>query len=110
MEIRRQLAAIPNTGEAEQFGSGATLHEKSLRLFCALGDDIDYSIDSVRAPQSAARSTNHLYPINIFQQRVLNIPEYSGKQWCINRAAIHQDQKFVCEGIIEAACADGPLV
>src|SRR5204862_688137 len=54
--------------------------EGTLSVLGALSDDVDYRVDSVCAPDGAARSSDDFDPIDVFEQSILDIPIGTGKQ------------------------------
>ena len=74
-QIIIQTAPIPNTGKKSFFGSAAGGKVGSLAVIGFFGDNIDNTVDGIGAPQGSAGTTNDLDPIDVFEQRILHVPE-----------------------------------
>ena len=105
-----QLAAVANAGKTLLLGADAACHQQPWRVLGRPGDDVDHAIDRVGAPKRGARAANHLNPVNVFEQRVLRVPIHAGEQRRVKAAPVHQNEKLVCEQIVEAAGTDCPVV
>src|SRR5690606_33775338 len=71
--------------------------------------DVDDAVDGVHAPQGAARTTDDLDALDVFQHQVLHVPEYAGEQRRIDRAAVDHHQQLVGRAVaaaVHAARAD----
>src|SRR5207245_1032911 len=66
---------VPETAEALIFVSAAGGHERSMRIFGTLGDDIDHSVNRICSPDSSARSPDDFDPLDILEQGVLDLPK-----------------------------------
>ncbi len=51
--------------------------QASLGILGFFGDDVDHPVDRVGAPDGAARTTDHLDPVDVFEHGVLGIPEHA---------------------------------
>src|SRR6266571_4951525 len=76
-----------------------------MRVF---GNNVDNSIDGVGAPQRAAGSTYDFDAGNIVQDKILKLPEHSGKHRRISGTSIDLYQQFVRYLLVEATCGDSP--
>src|SRR5207245_6147776 len=104
------LASITDAAGAAFFRSRTCAHNRRLRIFGLLADDVDYAIYCVSSPQRGAGAPDHLDPIDILEHNVLNIPVHTGKQRRIHASTVDEDQQLVVEPPIESARSDGPLV
>src|ERR1700730_9369307 len=77
MRVPVQRTAVACTRKFMWFRSAPRLGVQSLRVRGALGDDVDDTIDRVRAPQRASRPTDDFDSIDVFQQIVLHVPQDS---------------------------------
>src|SRR5882672_8058598 len=67
--------------------------QHSMRVFRALGDDVDHSGDRIGSPDRAPGTTDDFDALNIFEHyAVLQGPIDAGKKWGIKAPAVHQDQ------------------
>ena len=75
------------------FGSPAGGDEDPLRVFGALGDNINHSIECVSAPKSSTGTTDDFNAIDVFERIILHFP-ISPRQKAenIDGAAIDQHQ------------------
>ena len=74
------------------------------------GDDIDHPVHGVGAPNRSARSANHFDPLDVFQGKILLVPQHCRKRWLIQRASVDQSQDLVGVERIEPTDTDRPLV
>ena len=96
-------------GAKSNFLSASTdRKQEPLGILGAFGKDANDAIDGICAPQSSARSADDFDPVNIFQERILHVPEHAGKQRGIYDAAINHHQQLVRQCIVEAAGGNGP--
>ncbi len=63
-----------------------------MTVFRVLGDDVDYTIYSIRSPDCAAGAANDFDPIYVFKQHILEFPIDAGKKRRIDVSAIDQDK------------------
>ena len=67
----------------------------SLRVRGLLGDDINHTVDRINAPGCRAGSANYFDAFDIFQQRILLLPQNAGKHRRIYATSVHQNLQFV---------------
>src|SRR5213594_4467298 len=71
-------------------------------------NDVDDAVYRVRAPQRAARAADDFYALDVFDQRVLHVPEHAGEQRRIDAAPVNEHEQLVGDcGAVEASCRDG---
>src|SRR5207245_1741268 len=68
-------------------------------------DDIDDPIYGIRSPNRASRPADDFDPLDIFEQRILNLPIDAGKQRRINRSSIDHHEHRSGKTASEAAHA-----
>src|SRR5690606_26285678 len=90
--------------------AGTQLDQRAFRFRGRPGDDIDYAIDRVGAPQGASGSRYHFDPLDVVHQRVLRVPEDTGVKRRINTPAVDQHQQLVRKVAVEAPDGNGPGV
>src|ERR1017187_6459452 len=84
------LPAITDGRRGLVLGSIEDTQQSALRVFGALGDDIDDTVDGVRAPERCPWPANDLNPINIFEGHILYAPIDAPEFRCVNTAAINK--------------------
>src|SRR5579871_112409 len=72
--------------------SAACIHQCSVRVLSAFGDDVDDPVKSVRTPNCGAWSADHFDPLDILQQNVLYLPISSCKQGGVNSPSVNEHQ------------------
>ena len=63
----------------------------ALLILGVLRDDIDDAVDRIGAPHRPAGATHDFNTFNILEDKVVHIPEHTGKHGGVNRATIHHD-------------------
>ena len=96
------LAAVLRGAERALLGAAAGGDQAALRVAGAFGDDVDDAVDGVRAPQRPARPAHHLDAVDVLHQHVLHVPEHTGKQRCIDTAAVNHHQQVARKNAVEA--------
>src|SRR5689334_992295 len=90
IQIVSDARSVTNTSYTLQLvGSTARLYQPPASIFRLPGNDVDHSIDCVRAPYRRARTADHFDPVDVVEQSVLHIPEHSGVQGRIHSPAIN---------------------
>src|SRR6185312_13941575 len=74
-----------------------------------LRNDVDDAIDCVSSPYGSARASNDFDSVDVFKQRVLNLPIDAGKERRINAAPVDQHQKGLGEFACKSSYADSPM-
>ena len=72
----------------------ATTDETTLGVCGVFGDDVDDSVNRIRAPNRGTRAANHLNPVDIIHDQALKSPVNTAKKWVIDRAPIDENQEF----------------
>ena len=106
--VRAQLSALPRSGAALEI-PGSCHEQSALRFRSAPGDYVDHAVHRIGAPQRCARAADHLDPVDIFEQRILGVPEHAREQRRVDSAPVDEDQKLVRDRVVEAARADRVL-
>src|SRR5262245_43331804 len=105
MHIGAKRAAIADATEAPQLIAAAHRQQRPLRIARTLRRDVDDTVDCVGAPERRARTADYLNPVDVFQQRVLHIPEDSGEERCVDSSPVDQYLQLVRDGAVEATRA-----
>ena len=103
-----ELAAIAESAKRLALVPAARGGQRSLRIFGGLSDDIDNSVDGVRAPKRRAWAADHLDAVDVLEQRVLLLPGHPPVHRRINAPAVHHYQQLIGVFVIEAASGDRP--
>src|SRR5712672_4419380 len=104
------LASVADAAGASLFSSRSCGHNRGLRIFGLLADNVANAIYSIGAPQHRAWSTDHFNSVDILEQYVLDIPIHAGKQRRIHASAVDQHQQLVVEPAVKSARRDRPFV
>ena len=91
-------------------GSCAGFHPQSGRGRSFLGEDADYAIHGVGAPNCSARAAAHFDPVDVIEWHILQIPKDAVESGREDNAPINQDQQLVAVLSIEPTRADCPGV
>ena len=79
-----------------------------MRLFGALGDDVDYAVYRVRPPNRTPWSTNDFNSIHILQHHILDFPISTSEQSRVDGASVDEHKDIAGKIAPEAANADRP--
>ena len=71
--------------------------QRPLSVLRVLRDDVDHAVDRVGAPQRGAWPADDFDPIDVLQERILDVPKHPGEQRRIDRPPVYQHQQFVGE-------------
>ncbi len=74
------------------------------------GDNVDYPVDRIGAPQGRAGPADDLDALHVFQHSVLCLPVDTGEGGIIDAAAIDEHQELVGKAAVETSGSDRPLV
>ena len=109
-EVVADLAAVAGGGEALLVRAGAALEIDALGVLGVLGDDVDDAVDRIGAPDGAPGAADHLDPINVFEEHVLDFPKNAAKERVIDDPSVDHHQQIVGEPSGESPNGHGPLV
>ena len=102
--------SVSNASEREVFRAAAADDQEALRVGRRLRDDVDDTVDRVRAPEGRAGSADHLDSLDVFEQRVLELPVDAREERRVDDAPVDEDEELVRKARVESARGDGPLV
>src|SRR5690349_21302671 len=74
VEILADFSPMTVRGKSALLSSSSDHGKIALAILRVFGDDINDAIHRVGAPQRAAWTANHLDPVNVLEQDILNIP------------------------------------
>src|SRR5258706_15020297 len=83
---------------------------RPLSIFGAPGDDVDYSVDGIRSPDSAPRPTDHFNALNILQRGGLDLPINTRAKRCVNAPSVDQYEQFAGDHRSKPAYAHRPVI
>ena len=83
--------------------TAAGAQQGALSVAAVPGYHIDNAVDGIRAPESRARSADHLDPVDILEHDVLHVPEDALEKRRVHCPAIDQNQQLIGGCRIEAA-------
>src|SRR5258708_35048903 len=92
VEVVADAGTEAESARALIYVAAADGNEDPAAFFGIVRDNVDDSVDSIRSPDSAARSTNDLDPIDIFEQNILQSPVDAGKKRYVHVASINEHQ------------------
>ena len=102
--------AMAKRGKGAFLAAGTGDQQAALSVARPPRDDVDHPVDRVRTPHRRARPANHFDALDVFEQRVLDLPQHAREEVRVHAAAIHQHQQLVGKAAVEAAHADRPAV
>src|SRR5579864_6663817 len=103
-------AAVAHAGSVALIPARGTCHGNSLSLGGRFRDDVDDSIDRIRAPQRSARAADDLNLRDVFQRKILCVPIDAAKLRRVHASSVNQHQHLVIDVVAESARADCPPV
>src|SRR5690242_11303986 len=92
------------------FRSRFCCYKSSLRVLGGFGNDVDYAVDGVSAPQGSPWPANDFNAVHIFEHDVLHVPVNAREKRGVDAPAIDQNEQLVVEAAVESSGTDGPLV
>src|SRR6266853_3761896 len=84
--------SIAKMGEALVEISATGGDQRSMRIFSALGDDIDDRVYGICSPDGSTRASDDFDPFNILEQCVLDMPINAREQRRVNAPAVDKHQ------------------
>ena len=104
-----QLTAVaqPNDGVL-RIASGHA--DQALGIPGRFSDDIDDTVDRIRAPQASSWSSDDFNTLDVFKQQILDFPVHAGEGWSVDRPSVHQHQQLVGETSVKPSNGDRPFV
>ncbi len=104
----RRRAAVAKIRERRILIPAAEREQRALAVARVARDDIDDTVDGVRAPEGRARPADHLDPLDVLERVIEHVPEGAAEQRAVLDATVDHDEQLVRGGCVEAARRHGP--
>src|SRR6185503_4232595 len=93
--LRTKPAAVTGADESALHVAGSAVHDESLRVGRALGNDVDDPVDRVRPPYGGTGTADHLDLLDVLEERILRVPENTRVERRVHAAAVDEHEQLV---------------
>ena len=80
MRVCSRHPSVSQSTEPPLLVAASHRDQVALSIACILGDDADYAIDRVGAPQRRAGTANHFDSLDVLEHRTIAIPKNPGEK------------------------------